>query len=90
MRLQGGQKIWVQGRDQVVVVFLLVLGLESVPRQMINVPSVLQLYVREAQSDGTVGFGEKRDEEVGAEGNGSGYGGLDEVNIKARRGIVLG
>lgn len=56
---------------------------------MVNVPGVLQLYVREAQSDGTVGFGEERDEEVGAEGDGSGYGGLGDVNTEVRRVIAL-
>jgi hypothetical protein len=61
MGLQCGQEIGVQGCDQIVVVFLLIPGLEGIPGEVIYVPGVLQLNVWKAESNGAVGFGEKRD-----------------------------
>lgn len=77
-------KVWLDRIYQVVielsdlrVVVLLFVGrMERGPRQVVNVPRVVQVDVGEAQGDNPAGFGKRRDMEVRAQRDGRGDGSL--------------
>ena len=71
MRLDGGEEINIERRDKIVVEPLLARLRECLPRQVIDIPCVVERDVGKSERDGTAGLGEEGDEEVGAEGDGS-------------------
>ena len=49
MGLNGGEEIRVEGRHEIVIVLLLVGALKYIPRQVVDVPGMREVYVREAE-----------------------------------------
>ncbi len=76
MRFESSKEVGVEGCDEVVVVLLLRGLRECGPGESVNVPGVVETDIGEAQGYCAPGFGEEGHEEVGAEGDGCGDGGL--------------
>ena len=73
VRLDGGQKVRVERRDEVVVVLLLVRMVEHVPGEVVDVPGVCEVDVGEAEGYRPLGLGERGDMEIGAQRDRRGY-----------------
>lgn len=76
VRLQRCEELGVQRGDQIVVVLLLAGCVEGVPRQLVEIPCVLQLNVGKAYRHGSVRLGEEGYVQVRAEGDCGGNGRL--------------
>lgn len=83
VRSHGLHKVLIELGDEIVVALLAIGMRESMPRQGVNVPGVVEVDIAEAQCDGPAGFGEGRHEHVGTEGDGGGHGSLDMASAEA-------
>jgi len=63
--LHGANEVWIESSDIVVVEFLLTRSGEGSPGQIVNVPCVVQINVREDKANGALGLGQKADKKVG-------------------------
>lgn len=75
--LDSSKKIRVEGGDEIVVVLFLVGSLEDGPRQVVDIPRVLEVDIGESQGNGSLRLGQGRDVKIGPEGNRGGYRCLD-------------
>lgn len=66
VRLQGGEQIGVELRDQGVVGLLLVWLVEYRPGEIVNIPRMREVDVGEPKRDGVLGLGQRCDVEVGS------------------------
>lgn len=60
------KEVGVERGDEVVVVLLFGRVGECLPGELVDVPCVVELDVRESQRDGAAALGEEGNEEVGA------------------------
>ncbi len=74
--LDGLNELGVEFGDEVVVELLLGRLLQHVPREGVDIPGMAEAQIAEIHGNGALGFGEGRDQEVGAEGDGGGQGSL--------------
>lgn len=88
MRFQSRSELWIERCDQIVIILLLPRGRECIPWQIVEVPGVNEVYIRESKRDCAFGFRECCDEEVGTERDRSRNGRLYVVsNVWEEKGL---